>query len=87
MDNLPRRFSYNEGGHLTCVDEIGYGANGEQPLRETLFERDAVGRLIAELNRGLFRDFEKQIAKDVLETGPAGQGPLRLSIMFLKRVI
>lgn len=50
MDNLTRRFSYNVGGHLTRLDEIGYGENAERPERHTLFERDAIGRLIAKLN-------------------------------------
>jgi len=50
VDNLTRRFSYNVGGHLTRLDEIGYGENAERPERHTLFERDAIGRLIAKLN-------------------------------------
>ena len=58
VDNLTRRFSYNEGGHLTRVDEIGYGENGEQPQRETRFERDAIGRLIAKLNRDARQQYE-----------------------------
>ncbi len=58
VDNLTRRFSYNEGGHLTRVDEIGYGENGERPQRETLFERDAIGRLIAKLNRDARQQYE-----------------------------
>ncbi|WP_422418950.1 RHS repeat-associated core domain-containing protein [Pseudomonas sp. GZD-222] len=58
VDNLTRRFSYNEGGYLTRVDEIGYGENGEQPQRETLFERDAIGRLIAKLNRDARQQYE-----------------------------
>lgn len=45
VDNLTRRFSYNVGGHLTRLDEIGYGENAERPERHTLFERDAIGRL------------------------------------------
>ncbi|WP_284365182.1 RHS repeat-associated core domain-containing protein, partial [Pseudomonas putida] len=32
------------------LDEIGYGENAERPERHTLFERDAIGRLIAKLN-------------------------------------
>ncbi|WP_455843128.1 hypothetical protein, partial [Lelliottia jeotgali] len=51
VDNLTRRFSYDTGGHLTRLDGIGYGENGEQPQRETLFERDPIGRLMAKLNR------------------------------------
>jgi YD repeat-containing protein len=31
IDNLTRRFSYNLGGHLTQVDETGYGERGERP--------------------------------------------------------
>ena len=50
VDNLTRRFSYNVGGHLTRLDEIGYGENAERPERHTLFERDAISRLIAKLN-------------------------------------
>ncbi|TCP79941.1 RHS repeat-associated protein [Pseudomonas putida] len=50
VDNLTRRFSYNVGGHLTRLDEIGYGENAERPERHMLFERDAIGRLIAKLN-------------------------------------
>ncbi|KRA97220.1 hypothetical protein ASD91_27840 [Pseudomonas sp. Root68] len=40
IDNLTRRFSYNLGGHLTQVDETGYGERGERPQRRTEFERD-----------------------------------------------
>ncbi|MBG6128314.1 RHS repeat-associated protein [Pseudomonas sp. BG2dil] len=57
VDNLTRRFTYNDGGHLTRLDEIGYGENGEQPQRETLFERDPIGRLIAKLNRDARQDY------------------------------
>ena len=45
VDNLTRRFSYNDGGHLVRLNEIGYGENGERPGRDTLFERDAIGHL------------------------------------------
>jgi YD repeat-containing protein len=31
IDNLTRRFSYNLGGHLTRVDEVGYGDRAERP--------------------------------------------------------
>lgn len=31
IDNLTRRFSYRGGGHLTRLDEIGYGELGERP--------------------------------------------------------
>jgi YD repeat-containing protein len=50
IDNLTRQFSYNLGGHLTRVNEIGYGERGERPQRHTEFERDAIGRLLAKLN-------------------------------------
>ncbi|PVZ37268.1 YD repeat-containing protein [Pseudomonas sp. CC120222-01a] len=51
VDNLTRRFSYDTGGHLVRLDEIGYGESGERPERSTLFERDAIGRLLAKANR------------------------------------
>jgi len=57
VDNLTRRFSYNVGGHLTRLDEIGYGENAEGPERHTLFERDAIGRLISKLNRDTQQQF------------------------------
>ncbi|QOJ91679.1 MULTISPECIES: RHS repeat-associated core domain-containing protein [Pseudomonas] len=57
VDNLTRRFSYDVGGHLTRLDEIGYGENAERPERHTLFERDAIGRLIAKLNSDARQDF------------------------------
>ncbi|MFV3383177.1 RHS repeat-associated core domain-containing protein [Pseudomonas sp. NY15354] len=57
VDNLTRRFTYNEGGHLTRLHEIGYGERGERPERETLFERDAIGRLIAKINRDANQTF------------------------------
>ncbi len=57
VDNLTRRFSYNVGGHLTRLDEIGYGENAERPERHTLFERDAIGRLIAKINRDASQTF------------------------------
>ncbi|MFJ4445224.1 RHS repeat-associated core domain-containing protein [Pseudomonas sp. NPDC089422] len=57
VDNLTRRFSYNIGGHLIRLDEIGYGENGERPERHTLFERDAIGRLLAKVNRDARQDF------------------------------
>nr|WP_256658686.1 RHS repeat-associated core domain-containing protein [Pseudomonas sp. LP_7_YM] len=50
IDNLTRRFSYNLGGHLTRVDETGYGDRAERPQRSTEFERDTIGRLLAKLN-------------------------------------
>ena len=58
VDNLTRRFAYNAGGHLARLDEIGYGERGERPERHTLFERDAIGRLIAKLNNDARQDFE-----------------------------
>ena len=57
VDNLTRRCSYNVGGHLTRLDEIGYGENAERPERHTLFERDAIGRLIAKINRDASQTF------------------------------
>ncbi|WP_313713603.1 RHS repeat-associated core domain-containing protein [Pseudomonas sp.] len=57
VDNLTRRFSYDAGGHLIRLDEIGYGENGERPERHTLFERDAIGRLLAKVNRDARQDF------------------------------
>jgi RHS repeat-associated protein len=57
VDNLTRRFSYDAGGHLIRLDEIGYGENGERPERHTLFERDAIGRLLAKVNRDGRQDF------------------------------
>jgi YD repeat-containing protein len=58
VDNLTRRFAYNAGGHLARLDEIGYGERGERPARHTLFERDAIGRLMAKLNNDARQDFE-----------------------------
>ncbi|EKT4525033.1 RHS domain-containing protein, partial [Pseudomonas putida] len=66
VDNLTRRFTYNEGGYLVRLDEIGYGERGERPERETLFERDAIGRLIAKLNRDARQDFEYDDADRLL---------------------
>ncbi|HYQ51676.1 MAG TPA: type IV secretion protein Rhs, partial [Pseudomonas sp.] len=66
VDNLTRRFSYNEGGHLVRLDEIGCGDNGERPERDTLFERDAIGRLIAKINRDARQDFEYDEADRML---------------------
>ncbi len=57
VDNLTRRFSYDAGGHLVRLDEIGYGESGERPERSTLFERDAIGRLLAKVNRDARQDF------------------------------
>ncbi len=57
VDNLTRRFSYNVGGHLTRLDEIGYGEHAERPERHTLFERDAIGRLVAKINRDASQTF------------------------------
>ena len=66
MDNLTRRFSYDAGGNLVRLDEIGYGENGERPERNTLFERDAIGRLLAKVNRDARQDFEYDEADRVL---------------------
>ena len=57
IDNLTRRFSYNLGGHLTRVDEIGYGDQAERPQRHTTFERDAIGRILAKLNADARQDY------------------------------
>ncbi|KPG94936.1 hypothetical protein AEQ67_22615 [Pseudomonas sp. RIT-PI-q] len=57
IDNLTRRFSYNLGGHLTRVDEIGYGERAERPQRHTEFERDTIGRLLAKLNADARQDY------------------------------
>ena len=57
IDNLTRRFSYNLGGHLTQVDETGYGERGERPQRRTEFERDSIGRLLAKLNADARQDY------------------------------
>ncbi|EGH74955.1 YD repeat-containing protein, partial [Pseudomonas syringae pv. aceris str. M302273] len=51
------RFSYNLGGHLTQVEEIGYSEKGERPQRSTHFERDPIGRLLARLNDNARQDF------------------------------
>lgn len=37
---------------------LGQSRLGERPERKTLFERDAIGRLIAKLNRDVRQDFE-----------------------------
>jgi RHS repeat-associated protein len=57
IDNLTRRFNYNLGGHLTQVDETGYGERGERPQRRTEFERDSIGRLMAKLNADARQDY------------------------------
>ncbi|CAI2537388.1 Cell wall-associated polypeptide CWBP200 [Serratia ficaria] len=57
IDNLTRRFSYNIGGHLTRVDEIGYSDRAERPQRHTEFERDPIGRLLAKLNDDARQDY------------------------------
>ena len=57
IDNLTRRFSYNHGGHLTRVDEIGYGDRAERPQRSTEFERDVIGRLLAKVNQDARQDY------------------------------
>ncbi|KPW50128.1 PAAR domain-containing protein, partial [Pseudomonas syringae group genomosp. 3] len=57
IDQLTRRFSYNLGGHLTQVEETGYGEKGERPQRSTYFERDSIGRLLARLNDDARQDF------------------------------
>jgi YD repeat-containing protein len=57
IDNLTRRFSYNLGGHLTRVEEIGYGDSAERPERSTEFERDAIGRLLAKVHQDARQDY------------------------------
>nr|WP_149658779.1 RHS repeat-associated core domain-containing protein [Pseudomonas sp. ANT_J12] len=57
IDNLTRQFSYNLGGHLTHVNEIGYGERAERPQRQTEFERDSIGRLLAKLNADARQDY------------------------------
>ncbi|RMT88521.1 Rhs family YD-repeats/PAAR motif protein, partial [Pseudomonas amygdali pv. sesami] len=57
IDQLTRRFSYNLGGNLTQVEEIGYSEKGERPQRCTHFERDPIGRLLARLNDDARQDF------------------------------
>ncbi len=76
MDNLTRRFSYNVGGHLTRLDEIGYGENAERPERHTLFERDAIGRLVAKINRDASQTFAYDDGDRLLsiERQPTGIG-------------
>jgi RHS repeat-associated protein len=76
VDNLTRRFSYNIGGHLTRLDEIGYGDNAERPERHTLFERDSIGRLMAKLNRDAQQQFSYDDGDRLLsiERHPSGIG-------------
>ncbi len=76
VDNLTRRFSYNVGGHLTRLDEIGYGENAERPERHTLFERDAIGRLVAKINRDASQTFAYDDGDRLLsiERQPTGIG-------------
>ncbi|MGE7989475.1 RHS repeat-associated core domain-containing protein [Pseudomonas sp. NPDC089554] len=76
VDNLTRRFTYNTGGYLTRLDEIGYGENAERPERDTVFERDAIGRLLAKVNRDARQTFEYDDADRVLniQRYPTGAG-------------
>ncbi|MEN5124272.1 type IV secretion protein Rhs, partial [Pseudomonas sp. TWI698] len=76
VDNLTRRFSYDAGGNLVRLDEIGYGENGERPERNTLFERDAIGRLLAKVNRDARQTFEYDEADRLLsiQRHPTGAG-------------
>ncbi|MFV3340617.1 RHS repeat-associated core domain-containing protein, partial [Pseudomonas sp. NY15349] len=69
-------FSYNVGGHLTRLDEIGYGENAERPERHTLFERDAIGRLVAKINRDASQTFAYDDGDRLLsiERQPTGIG-------------
>jgi len=57
IGNLTHQFSYNLGGHLTRVNEIGYGERAERPQRQTEFERDSIGRLLAKLNADARQDY------------------------------
>ena len=41
---------------LTRVNEIGYGERAERPQRQTEFERDSIGRLLAKLNADARQD-------------------------------
>ncbi|TDV58619.1 RHS repeat domain-containing protein, partial [Pseudomonas sp. LP_7_YM] len=66
IDNLTRRFSYNLGGHLTRVDETGYGDRAERPQRSTEFERDAIGRLLAKVNQDARQDYSYDDADRLL---------------------
>jgi RHS repeat-associated protein len=76
IDNLTRRFSYNLGGHLTQVDETGYGERGERPQRRTEFERDSIGRLLAKLNGDARQDYVYDDADRLLSIQrlPTAQG-------------
>jgi YD repeat-containing protein len=76
LDNLSRRFSYNVGGHLTRLDEIGYGDNAERPERQTLFDLDTIGRLIAKLNSDAKQLFTYDDGDRLLsiERQPSGSG-------------
>ncbi|WP_084596242.1 RHS repeat-associated core domain-containing protein [Pseudomonas massiliensis] len=67
VDNLIRRFSYDSGGHLTRLQEIGYGEQGEQPQRITEFERDPIGRLTAKVNGDARHDYAYDIADRLLK--------------------
>jgi len=75
VDNLTRRFSYDAGGHLLRLDEIGYGETGERPERSTLFERDAIGRLTAKVNRDARHPFERQQVDVADLKGNHGKNP------------
>ena len=76
VDNLTRRFSYNVGGHLTRLDEIGYGENAERPERHTLFERDSIGRLVGKINLDSQQQFTYDEVDRLLsiERQPSGMG-------------
>ncbi|WDY57004.1 RHS repeat-associated core domain-containing protein [Pseudomonas sp. PSKL.D1] len=66
VDNLTRRFSYDVAGQLTRLDEVGCGDQGERPERSTLFERDAIGRLLAKVTDDARLDFEYDPADRLL---------------------
>ncbi|KHL71867.1 hypothetical protein PpSQ1_23950, partial [Pseudomonas putida] len=39
------------------ISQTGYGENGEQSQRKTLFDRDPIGRLLTKLNRDARQDY------------------------------
>ncbi len=76
VGNLTRRFSHNVGGHLTRLEEIGYGENAERPERHTLFERDSIGRLVTKTNHDSQQQFTYDDGDRLLsiERHPSGLG-------------
>ncbi len=49
----------------------GYDETGERPDRSTLFERDAIGRLMAKVNRDARQDFDL-LGRLTQEMSPTG---------------